>query len=112
MDHIAGAGHQHVEPPSAACASERAEVAPELALWVGPEGGRDDDVIAFVALDVFQVLDEKTLEGPRAPAHARRCQPRRELLVRQRRLVEQVEHQLALSEIEARHADRRWFRLG
>ena len=56
-----GARHRHVQPPLAPVLVHRAEVHGELAGLVGAEGDGKQHHVAFVALDVFQVLDDHGL---------------------------------------------------
>jgi hypothetical protein len=70
VQHFARAGDEHVQPATAAGLADGAEVAAELAVLVRAVRGADDQVIALVALDVFQVLDEQTFARILAPAAA------------------------------------------
>src|SRR5690606_21558105 len=60
---LAGAGDEDVEAAPAAGHAEGAEASVEASLGVRAVGGGDDDVVALVALDVLEVLDEESLEG-------------------------------------------------
>src|SRR5207249_1861967 len=104
------AGDQDVEPPSAARAAERSESAVKFSRRIRAVGRADDDVIAFVALNVLQILDEQPLERPADPPQARLRQRGGEGGIGFRQFVELVEDQVALRDVEAGDADAR--RLG
>ncbi len=54
--------HRDIQPAFAAVAVERAEIHRELASRILPERDREEDHIAFVALHVFQILDDGSLD--------------------------------------------------
>ena len=61
MNFLPCAGHEHVESPPAAGATQGAEATIEFPVLVRAVGRADDDVIALIALNILQVLDEETL---------------------------------------------------
>ena len=61
---VLGAGEGHVEPPLAAALVDRAEVHQHLAVGAVAVADAEDDDVALVALDVFQVLDQQADELP------------------------------------------------
>src|SRR5262249_25459753 len=63
----AGAGYEHIQTSATLGATHGAETAVEAALRIGTVGRADDDVVALVALDVLEVLDEQPLERPMPP---------------------------------------------
>src|SRR5207245_2893896 len=99
------ASDQNVKPSSAAHASERAEATEELAPLVRAVSRADDDVVALVALDVLQVLDEQPLERPADAPRARFRQRAGERGIGFRLLVQLVEDQVALCDVETGDAD-------
>jgi len=58
-DFVLGAGDGDVEAASAAVAVEGAEVHGDFAGFVGGVADGEEDDVAFVALDVFEVFDEE-----------------------------------------------------
>ena len=73
------AGDRHIQPSMAAIAIERPEIDRKRAFGVEAESDREQHDIAFVALDVFQVLHHgglETLVGEK-PFQLRLLAPRR-----------------------------------
>ena len=71
VDLFASAGHEHVHAAAAARLADGAEIPAELAVFAQAVGRADDQVIAFVALHVFEILDEDSFRGILAPARPR-----------------------------------------
>ena len=58
---FAGTGNGNIKPSVAAFSVERTEVHRGLAGGIGAKRNGEEDDVSFVALDVFQVLDEQGL---------------------------------------------------
>ena len=61
MHGAAGAGDGYIQAALATLQVQRTEVHAYLALGIAPEGGREVDDAAFIALHVFEILHEDSL---------------------------------------------------
>src|SRR5262249_25957593 len=109
MHFLAGSRYEHIQPPPTPRLAARPEPPLEPASPVRAVGGADNDMVALVALDVFQILDEQAFKRPRTATAAGISQPRCKLLVVLRQLVKLFHDQVTLRHIEAGNADRRRF---
>ncbi len=112
MDAFAGAGDEHVEASLTTGAGECSEIAFEPSVGSGTERGGEDEMIAFVALDILEILHEEAFEGAGALPGAGDVESGGKLGIGSGAFIQEVEDEIPLGEVEAGDADGRRCRQG